>query len=328
MTRLPAEWEEQEYIMVVFPKKTSDWHHSIKEIKKSYVDFITTLSRFQKCIVICDNKKRVASFFTKIQNIEFLEIETNDTWIRDFGAISVYKSGKLHKYNFRFNAWGEKFDYTLDNSLNQRLLDIGFFDYLENIDFILEGGSIDSNGNGVMLTTSRCIFNPNRNKNFSKKQIETKLKQLFGLKKLIILNHGKLLGDDTDAHIDTLARFINKDTIVYTKCYDKNDEHFEELQKMEKELLKTGYKLIPLPLPKPKIWEGERLPATYINFVFVNNAVLVPIYNDENDIKVLKKFKKICPNLDIIGIDSSVFIRERGSLHCASINFYTEVLQK
>ncbi len=142
----------------------------------------------------------------------------------------------------------------------------------------------------------------------------------FGLKKIIWLENGFLKGDDTDSHVDTLARFINQNTIVYSSCEDKNDEHYVELKNMEKELKKTGFNLIPLPIPKPIFFNNHRLPATYVNFVFVNGAVIVPIYNDENDEKVLKIFRDNLPNHKIVEVDATIFIREHGSLHCATIN--------
>ncbi len=312
--RIPAEWEKQKSIIVVFPTTHKDWQHSIKEIQLSYVNFINAIRRFQKCIIVCDTPKILNNFFDSYKNIEIKNIKTDDTWIRDFGAIDVFIDGKLKSYNFIFNAWGNKFESTLDNNFNNSF----FQNNLIDVDFILEGGSIDSNGDGTMLTTQKCIFNKNRNSTC--KDIQSKIKNLFGLKELIVLKHGTLVGDDTDSHIDTLARFISKDTIVYIKCYDKNDTHFKELQMMEKELQQTSFKLIPLPLPTPKYFNNKRLPATYINFVFLNNALILPTYNDENDEKVVSILEKTLPNKKILKVDASIFIREYGSLHCSSIH--------
>ncbi len=146
--------------------------------------------------------------------------------------------------------------------------------------------------------------------------------KLFGLKELIILKHGALMGDDTDSHIDTLARFIDKKTIAYVKCYDKKDEHYKELKKMEKELKKTGFDLVPLPLPSAKYFNNHRIPATYMNFLLINDAVLVPTYSDAYDKEVLETFARHFPKREIVGIESSILIREHGSLHCASMNVY------
>ena len=314
--RLPAEWEKQSSIMVVFPTNHKDWQHSLKEIQKSYIEFINAIIKFQKCIVVCDKPDILKNHLITTDNIEIYNIKTDDTWIRDFGPIDVYINGELKSYNFKFNAWGNKFQSSLDNNFNKYLCKKNLID----IDFILEGGSIESNGDGVMLSTSKCIFNANRNSTYKPKDIEEKLATTFGLKKLIILKYGHLIGDDTDAHIDTLARFIDKETIAYAKCTDKNDIHFNELLKMEDELKKTGFKLVPLPLPSPIYFNNRRLPATYLNFVFINDAIIVPTYNDKNDKKVLEILKKKIKNRKVIGVNSKVFIRENGSLHCSSIN--------
>jgi agmatine/peptidylarginine deiminase len=314
--RVPAEWEKQKSIMVVFPTTHKDWQHSLKEIQKSYVEFIKTIAKFQMCIVICDDKKVLDNYFDSYKNIQIHNIPTNDTWIRDFGAIDFFENGKLKSYDFEFNAWGDKFESSLDNNFNKTF----FHENLLHVDFILEGGSIDTNGEGVMLSTSKCILNSNRNSTCNEETITNKIEKLFGLKKLILLQKGALIGDDTDSHIDTLARFIDKNTIVYAKCYDKEDIHFNELKEMEKELEKTSFKLVPLPLPKPKKFKGSRLPATYLNFVFINNALIVPTYNDSTDEKALAILKQIVTNREVIAVDASIFIREHGSLHCSCIS--------
>jgi len=323
--RIPAEWEEQEVLIVVFPPKQSDWAHSIEEIHQTYLRFISAIARFQRCLVICEDKQTLANSFPNLQNIELIQMLTNDTWVRDFGGIDIYKNHKRRTYDFIFNAWGNKFDASMDNTITKRLFEEGYLDgKLKSLDFILEGGSIDSNGHGVMLSTAYCLYEKNRNTHLSKKKIKQTLIDLFGLKELIVLKHGALMGDDTDSHIDTLARFINKKTIAYVKCYDKEDEHYQELKKMEKELKKTGFDLVPLPLPSAKYFNDHRIPATYLNFVVINNAVLVPTYSDAYDTEVLQTLAHYFPDREIVGIEASVLIREHGSLHCASMNVYKE----
>jgi agmatine/peptidylarginine deiminase len=323
--RVPAEWERQKSITVVFPTNQRDWQHSLIEIQKSYVTLINSIREFQTCVVIIHDKKILEQFFTTLENIEVYEIQTDDTWVRDFGAIDYFQDNRLKSYDFIFNAWGDKFGSSLDNSVNQKLQEQSFFrDELKSVNFVLEGGSIDSNGEGTLLTTAKCIYNKNRNPGLSHDEINEKIKTFFGLKQLIVLEHGGLEGDDTDSHVDTLARFIDANSIAYVKCYDKDDEHFNELDKMEKELQKTGFRLVPLPLPRTKLFEEERLPATYINFIFINNALIVPTYNDENDNIALEILKKEIKSRTVKSIDASIFIREYGSLHCASINQFTD----
>lgn len=322
MIRLFAEWEKQDSLLFVLPHKNTDWCEYLDEILFSYKAFISAVAKFQKCFVLCSDIKEARELLSGIDNLYLFEIPTNDTWIRDFGAIDVIKNEKIISYDFTFNAWGGKFESTLDNDANSKLFkQIG--GNLQKIPLVLEGGSIDCNGKGVMLTTSRCLLEENRNSSLTKEKIDEELKNLFGLQKIIWFENGFLKGDDTDSHVDTLARFINEDTIAYTTCEDKHDEHFEELKKMENELKFTEFNLLPLPLPKPQIYNNERLPATYANFVFINGALIVPTYNDKNDAMVLRSLKNALPYLEVIGLDARVFIRQHGSLHCATMNRFS-----
>ncbi|MDR0580083.1 MAG: agmatine deiminase family protein [Campylobacteraceae bacterium] len=323
MKRLFAEWEKQEALLFALPHENTDWNRYLDDILHSYREFILAVSKFQKCFVLCADVKKAEALLKNTNNITLFEIQTNDTWIRDFGAIDVKNDDKVISYDFTFNAWGGKFDASLDNVVNKILYGSKKLQgELVSIPLVLEGGSIDSNGNGVMLTTKKCLLEEHRNPHLSYTQIDTKLKELFGLKKIIWLENGYLKGDDTDSHVDTLARFITPDTIAYTTCEDEKDEHFTELKNMEKELQSTDFNLLALPLPKPIFYDGHRLPATYANFVFVNGALIVPIYNDENDSIILNRLKSALPNHEIVGVDARIFIREHGSLHCATMNRY------
>ncbi|MDR1285296.1 MAG: agmatine deiminase family protein [Campylobacteraceae bacterium] len=323
MKRLFAEWEKQEALLFVLPHENTDWNKYLDEILYSYREFISAVSKFQNCFVLCANLKKAEAILDGIDNVAFFEVPTNDTWIRDFGAIDVKSDNEIISYDFTFNAWGGKFDASLDNLVNKTLYNNKKLQgELLNIPLILEGGSIDSNGEEVMLTTKKCLLEKHRNPHLTFPQIDTKLKELFGLKKIVWLENGYLKGDDTDSHVDTLARFIKPDTIAYTTCKDEKDEHYLELKKMEEELKNTGFNLLPLPLPKPIFYDKHRLPATYANFVFVNGALIVPTYNDKNDDRVLNSLQNALSNHKIVGVDARVFIREHGSLHCATMNRY------
>ncbi|MSN96960.1 agmatine deiminase family protein [Campylobacter sp. FMV-PI01] len=314
-----AEWERQEAIFLSLPHYNSDWRPYLIDILQSYVKFVKVLAKFQKVILISPNKSDFQHYFSDINNVIFYEIDTDDTWIRDYGAIDVENANRIISYDFKFNAWGGKFKSSKDNLVNFELFK-SFKGELRDIDLILEGGSIEFNGYGTMLTTTKCLLNDNRNKNLKKDDFERIFKEIFGVHNIIWLENGFIKGDDTDSHIDTLARFINHDTIAYSSCEDEDDEHYLELKKMEEELKKSDFKLISLPIPKPIFYENRRLPATYANFIFVNNALIVPTYNDKNDKIVLDKLKKELPNLEIVGVDARVFIRQNGSLHCATQN--------
>ncbi|EBF6033349.1 agmatine deiminase family protein [Campylobacter coli] len=319
MIKSIPEWSEQEYLMLSLPHEKSDWKPYLGEIIQAYKDFVKAASEFQKVLLITPSKSDFAPF-ENIANVEFFVCDTNDTWIRDFGAIDILEDNRLKALDFTFNAWGNKFQSELDNEVNSKLFKEKFNEKLTKIDFILEGGSIDFNGEGVMLTSSNCLLNENRNSHLDKSQIEAKLKEIFGLKQIIWLENGFIKGDDTDHHIDTLARFIDKNTIAHSICEDEKDEHYIPLQKMKKELEATGFNLVELPLPKPLYYEERRLGATYANFVFVNDALIMPFYKDENDEIIRQRLAKALPKRKIIGVDARVFLRQNGSLHCSCQN--------
>ncbi|CZE48641.1 agmatine deiminase family protein [Campylobacter geochelonis] len=314
-----GEWEEQELLFLALPHYNSDWQDDLTEIMQSYVELVNVVSKYQKVVLISPNQKDFDYFFKDIPNVSFYEIDTDDTWIRDYGAIDVENAGRIISYDFTFNAWGGKFQSSKDNLVNAKLFK-SFKGELRKVNMILEGGSIEFNGFGTMITTTTCLLNKNRNANLSKAELENEFRKLFGIHTLIWLEHGFIKGDDTDSHVDTLARFINRNTIAYSSCDDVNDIHYDELKKMEDELKKTGFNLVALPIPSPLMHDGRRLAATYANFIFVNGALIVPTYNDKNDQIVLERLKQACPNKDVIGIDARVFIRQNGSLHCSSQN--------
>jgi agmatine deiminase len=260
--------------------------------------------------------------------MSFIEIATNDTWIRDYGYISIVEDGQTKLLDFIFDGWGGKFDALLDNEVNRALHQKGYLGTtpLESIEFVLEGGSIESDGAGTILTTSQCLCNPNRNGGLTKEQIAAKLLEHLGAQRILWLNHGYLAGDDTDSHIDTLARFVDKETIAYVKCSDQDDEHYEALSRMETELesFRTAqgdpYRLIALPMCEAKYdQQGNRLPATYANFLITNNALIYPTYDAPTDQEVGKIFKSIFPNREIIPINCTKLIQEGGSLHCSTM---------
>ncbi|EIM1028935.1 agmatine deiminase family protein [Campylobacter coli] len=319
MIKSIPEWNEQEYLMLSLPHEKSDWKPYLGEIVQAYKEFVRTASEFQKVLLIAPSKSDFVPF-ENMANVEFFICDTNDTWIRDFGAIDILEDNHLKALDFTFNAWGNKFQSDLDNEVNSKLFKEKFKEKLTKIDFILEGGSIDFNGEGVMLTSSNCLLNENRNSHLDKNQIEAKLKEIFGLKQIIWLENGFIKGDDTDHHIDTLARFIDKNTIAYSVCEDEEDEHYIPLQKMKKELEATGFDLVELPLPKPLYYKGRRLGATYANFVFVNDALIMPFYKDKNDEIIRQRLAKALPERKIVGVDARVFLRQNGSLHCSCQN--------
>jgi len=322
LRRLPAEFEEQSFVQVIFPHKNSDWSCCLNEAEQNFIEIINTITKYQECLVICDDLTYVKAKFSELSKLHFVEAKTNDTWARDCSAITLEVDGEPLLLDFTFNGWGGKFDAILDNKLTQNLAST-YSTSIKEIDYILEGGAIDSNGAGTVLTTASCIFNENRNDD----QHLGLLKKALGAEKIIVLSNGHLSGDDTDGHIDTLARFVDEKTIAYVQCLDEKDEHFDALLKMEEELErfsdqnKDSFHLIPLPFPKAIFEKGKRLPATYANFLIINGAVLMPTYNDENDDLAQAILQRAFPRHEIVPIDCSTLIRQGGSLHCVTMQF-------
>ncbi|MDD2961298.1 MAG: agmatine deiminase family protein [Muribaculaceae bacterium] len=335
--RMPAEWEPQSAILMAFPHSDTDWNYMLNEVRECYLNIAKEIIKEEFLIIVAPDILDAKSFFKHIDNgkIKYYQIPTNDTWARDFGGISIVDGNKWSIIDFKFNGWGLKFASDKDNLITSRLYDKGIFraEYKNLLSFVLEGGSIESDGKGSILTTSECLLSKNRNGAFSKSDIEEYLKFALGAKRILWLNHGFLAGDDTDSHIDTLARFIADDTIAYTKCYDVSDEHFAELNLMEEEIknLRTAngnlYKLVALPLPDAIHDEdGNRLPATYANFLMMNNQILVPIYGQKNNDKLaLDRLQEALPDYKIVGIDCNALIKQHGSLHCITMQFPREI---
>ncbi len=334
LVRFPAEFEEQSFVQLIFPHADSDWAPYLQEASENFVEIAMVIARFEKCLIICDDINRVKAYFSETENIYFVQDESDDTWARDCSGITVLEDGKPTVIDFTFTGWGNKFDATLDNALTSKLAKHYDADYKKQR-FILEGGAIDSNGEGILLTTTECLLNPNRNVKLTQKfEIESILNENLGTQKVLWLDHGYLAGDDTDSHIDTLARFIDRSTIVYVQCRDKDDEHYEALSQMEEELqafrdLKGDpFDLIALPMTDALYFEEERLPATYANFLMLNGAVIVPTYNDRHDQEALKILQKAFSEREVIGVDCSILIRQHGSLHCVTMQFPKEVTLK
>lgn len=333
----PPEWYPQSAIQLTWPHPDTDWDYMLEEVTTCYVNIAVEILKRQKLIVVCHNaetvKYELKEYKDLFRNLTLVELPTNDTWARDHSGISVINNGKKQVYDFTFNGWGLKFASNYDNQISRGLFKNGIFksdvELINKKDFALEGGALESDGKGTLLTTSECLLSANRNSFMSKDEIEKYLKEAFGLNKILWLDHGYLSGDDTDSHIDTLARYCDEHTIVYVKCEDKKDEHYEALTKME-EQLKTftdyqgnPYKLISLPMAKAVYDEdNERLPATYANFLIMNDVVLLPFYNDqERDTEAKEKLEIAFPTREIIGIDCSSLIRQHGSLHCITMQY-------
>ena len=321
--RLPAEWEPQEGVQLTWPHAGTDWAPILNDIIVVYHSMAREIARRERLIVVAPED--AARDCVKII------CPTNDTWARDHGFISlVDDNGHRRLLDYKFNGWGEKFEASLDNAINRRLYDLGEIagEYSDNLDFVLEGGSIESDGRGTIFTTSQCLLAPHRNQPMTKAEIEERLRRDLCAERVLWIDYGNLIGDDTDGHIDTIVRVCPDDTLLYMGCDNPEDEQYEDLRKMEAQLQSfrtlegKPYRLMNLPRPHP-IYDGEdRLPATYANFLIINDAVLCPTYNQPDiDSEALRIIAKAFPDREIIGIDCCPVIRQHGSLHCCTMQF-------
>lgn len=338
--RLPAEWEPQSAVLIAWPHPNTDWNYMLPEVTKCFQQIAAAILDDEDLIVAAPGDP-LAIADTIESNKKFrlhtFSVPTNDTWARDFGPITMLSpSGSPVLLNFVFNAWGMKFAANLDNLITPTLDMLGAFDcpIEDHLDFVLEGGSVESDGKGCILTTEECLLSVNRNGHLSQEEIECHLKRVFNASKVIWLRNGALAGDDTDSHIDTLARFAPDDTILYVGCDNPADEHFVGLQAMEKELCEATnaagqpFRLIKLPFPDPVFDEdGLRLPATYANFLITNHSVLVPTYaQPENDARALELIASAFPGRKVVGIDCRALIKQHGSLHCVTMQLPVGVI--
>ncbi|WP_394754453.1 agmatine/peptidylarginine deiminase [Crenothrix sp.] len=333
MIRFPAEWEKQDAVLIAWPHETGDFQNRLVAVEQSYRFIAETISRFQRLIIVYrddNHQQHIQSQLNSLENIVYVQARVNDIWVRDTAFLTVEHDGKPLLLNFRFNGWGDKYPHQYDNALNQRLLTAPLFEQAQYkmVDLILEGGSVESDGIDTLLTTRQCLLNPNRNTGLSQQDIEQRLNKYFGVERVLWLDQENLSGDDTDAHIDTLARFCAADTIAYTSCVNPNDKHFGSLKNMAAQLheLRTQngkhYQLIPLPMPAP-IYdeEDQRLPANYANFLIINGAVMVPAYDDPMDAIAQQRLAGCFPDREIIATPCRPLVHQYGSLHCMTMQF-------
>lgn len=324
---------------MAWPHENSDWQPYISLVEPVFAQIALQISKFEKVLIIAAEPSQVKGQMiasgADMGAISIVSPQTNDTWTRDFGPITVLAGGRPLLLDFAFNGWGLKFPSNHDNQVTRILHLSGSFGTtpLRTPGLVLEGGSIESDGRGTLLTTSRCLLDRNRNPHLGKEEIEAFLASELGARHFLWLDHGYLAGDDTDSHIDTLARLCPDDTILYIKCDDPSDEHYQALSKMEEELRSfrtssgTPYRLVPLPFPSPCYdEEGNRLPATYANYLVINGAVLVPTYGDKHDGAALEAVRSVFPGRSVIGIDCLPLILQHGSLHCVTMQIPKGVL--
>ena len=310
--RLPAEWERQSMVQLTWPHAKTDWAYMLSEITQTYEEMAAAIRKYEELLVVGE--------------------PSNDTWARDHGFITlVDDEGGARLLDYCFNGWGEKFEAALDNAINRRIYNEGKVkgEYVDCLDFVLEGGSIESDGEGTIFTTSGCLMAPHRNQPMTQAEIEARLKHDLCAERVLWIDYGNLTGDDTDGHIDTLVRIAPNYTLLYIGCDDEADEQYADLKKMEDQLKSfrtlsgEPYKLVKLPMPRAIYDEdGLRLPATYANFLVINDAVLVPTYDQPDlDAEAMRLIGAAFPERDVVGIDCRSIIKQHGSLHCCTMQY-------
>lgn len=335
---MPAEWAPQSAVMLTWPHPGTDWASVLDQVEPVFMAIAKAVLRYQHLLISCEHVFRLQELEQTLNQhakdnslpgrAVCVPAPANDTWARDHGPLAVQTDNGLKLLDFRFNAWGGKFPWEKDDALSRHLSAAGAFGVtpLDSVDFVLEGGSIESDGQGTVLTTSECLMTPTRNPSFDRGAIERQLEESLGAERVLWLNHGFLAGDDTDSHIDTLARFCAPDQICYVACDDPDDEHYGALSAMAEELREfrqsngEPYQLTALPLPDPiHDDEGQRLPATYANFLIINGAVLVPTYGVAQDQQALETLTQLFPDRDIVPVDCRALVLQYGSLHCVTM---------
>lgn len=335
--RLPAEWERQGFVQLTWPHKDTAWY-DLPNVLDCYVQVAKAITRYEPLLVVCRDRAECLAdmaergFCPDELPIRFIECPLNDTWARDHGAISVWgDNGEKCIEDFVFNGWGLKFGADLDNQITRGIYKAEAFApdvrYIDMRPFVLEGGSIDTDGEGTLIATSECLCSINRNEQLTLKEIEEHLKKAFGLKRILWLDHGSIAGDDTDSHVDILARFCSRNVIAYTSCNNPKDENYVPLKAMEQQLSSfrtldgEPYRLIPLPLPEPLYLDDYRLPASYANFLILNGAVLIPGTGQPSDQVARERLQSVFPDRIVEILDCSALLSGHGGLHCITMNY-------
>lgn len=331
--RFPAEWEEHEATWLSWPHKEESWPDKLDEIYPYYCEFIKVLSEseFVRINVVDEEMRKFAmdcimQSGANLENVEFFIHPTNDAWCRDHGpAFLINPEAEQKKVivDWGYNAWGDKYPpYDLDDDIPTKIgeeFDIPVF-YPK---IVMEGGSVDFNGKGTVLTSKSCLLNPNRNPHLTQEQIEQYLRDFYGVEQILWVDDG-IVGDDTDGHIDDTIRFVNENTVLAVVEDNPEDENYAILQRNLEQLkemrLPNGEPLniVELPMPDPVVWDGQRLPASYANFYIANKSVIVPTYRCEKDAIALEIIQKYFPDRKVVGIDSTEIIWGLGSFHCLS----------
>ena len=330
--RMPAEWEEQKSTWIAWPHNKKDWPNKFDFIPEIFAEIISHISKGQKVNILIENnvlKKRailiLKNFKVNFSNIRFSLCKTDRAWLRDSFPIFVKNKNKKILLNWKFNSWAKYKNFKKDNSIINKVKKVLKLQSISPVfnrrKVVLEGGAIDVNGNGTLITTEECLLSKiqQRNSGFKKHDYEKIFFNYFGIRKIIWLKRG-IVGDDTHGHIDDLARFVSENTIFLAYERNKKDVNYKILRNNFRILKKLDdfkkLKIIKIPMPEAKYIEGTRVPASYLNFYIANKVILVPTFNDKKDKLVLKMFRKYFKNRKVVPIDCSILIWGFGAIHC------------
>lgn len=333
--RLLPEWAEQSAVLLIWPDEQTDWKPYLEEIRQVYAEMVESIARHEQVLLVARDPVAAREWLAgrvsgaAMAAVRLVQAEYDDTWARDTAPLTLSDGhGGLRLVNFRFNGWGDKFSARRDNALNGSLHGQGVFacPMTDAGDFVLEGGSLEIGDEGILFTTSPCLLAPHRNQPLTQADLQQRLCAELGVSEVCWIAHGYLEGDDTDGHIDTLVRCAPGRTLVYVGSGGEDGGQGRELRAMEEDLraisqrASAPYRLLRLPMPSPIYDDGERLPATYANFLVINGAVLVPTYGQpDNDAEALRVVGEAFPGREIVGIDARTVIRQHGSLHCLTM---------
>ena len=333
-TLLP-EWAPQSGVLLVWPHEASDWASRLEAAETEYAALARAIAWHEPVLVACRDRPHEARVRRRLveagvpdERLRFAVAPSDDTWVRDYGPLAVGSAGALELVDFAFNAWGGKYPHARDDALTGRLHASGALGAapLRRDPLVVEGGALETDGRGTLLTTAGCLDAPSRNGGLGRDGVEARLRDVLGLARVIWLEVDPLPGDDTDGHVDTLVRFCDAATLAHVTCDARGDPLHEALHDLERQLraLRTAdglpYRLIPLPLPAPQhAADGRRLAATHANFLVVNGAVLCPLYGDPADGTALERLGEAFPDHEVIGVPARTLIEENGSLHCATM---------
>ncbi len=334
-TLLP-EWAPQAGVLLVWPHTGSDWGPRLEAIEAEYTDLARAIAAREALLVLCQDAdhrtrvaERLASCGIPAARLHLACIATDDTWVRDYGPLAIAGDDTpLELLDFAFNAWGGKYPHAHDACATASLHASGMLGPtpLRHDPLVVEGGALESDGRGTLMTTAGCLDRATRNPGLDRTEVEARLCAALGMQRVIWLEVTPLPGDDTDGHVDTLARFCDPHTIAYASCTDPTDPAYPPLQALEAQLsaLRTPdgapYRLVPLPLPTAQFADdGRRLAATHANFLIVNGAVLCPLYGDPADAVAMARLAGAFPGREVVGVPARTLIEENGSLHCATM---------